>query len=573
MKQCKHFEVCHLAAETDQGAEDLCILHSKENNKSKEAFAKALEAHRKVRGDNFEFFVFPDIANFKGAKFSNDANFNKTTFRQRADFSKTHFSGDVNFKETIFEGRAVFMQAQFNGVGEFSYATFSEKTFLSFVIFNKDAVFLGAKFLARTNFMDTKFKGEAVFDHANFSKDVNFASAVFYGEAGFGGFIGAVFSGESDFGGAKFLGKTIFETVKFLGPVRFRNCEFRTITDFRETNFSDMASFRDAQFFEATSFNYAIFIGAVTFEKAVFYEEVDYSKSQFSDGADFRQSRFAKKAKFKRAEFLDDADFDGVSFLGKVIFHKSKFSGRLLFVGKGVEVPDSYIFSKARMIDFRDVNLIHPNLLIVRNADLRKCQFLGTDMRSAELTNIRWPEIYVWLGMNRIGVYDEILAINAEENRSFSHLERLYRELKQNFTTRGDHAIAGDFHYGEKEMCRLNPNTQTIHRFFLHIYWFLSGYGERYLRPLLWASLLLIGGTFIYMLLGMGPEGKDALSWKNPTNWVRVFLYSLEVMFLRKPTGLEPVSVAGRLIQVIHGLFGPLILAFFALAVRQRLKR
>ncbi|MCH8209513.1 MAG: hypothetical protein IIA62_10750, partial [Nitrospinae bacterium] len=41
------------------------------------------------------------------------------------------------------------------------------------------------------------------------------------------------------------------------------------------------------------------------------------------------------------------------------------------------------------------------------------------------------------------------------DNIYFSQVEILYRQLKTNFENQGDYARAGDFHYGELEMKRM----------------------------------------------------------------------------------------------------------------------
>ena len=77
----------------------------------------------------------------------------------------------------------------------------------------------------------------------------------------------------------------------------------------------------------------------------------------------------------------------------------------------------------------------------------------------------------------------------------WEQVERLYREVKQNYNDHRDYARAGDFHYGEKEMQRLNCRTPLSLWVFLCLYWMVSGYGERFLRPLLWAVGLLVVAT------------------------------------------------------------------------------
>ena len=56
-------------------------------------------------------------------------------------------------------------------------------------------------------------------------------------------------------------------------------------------------------------------------------------------------------------------------------------------------------------------------------------------------------------------------------------------------------------------------------------------------------------------------------------DWIHVGHYSFQVMTLLKPTDLEIVSFAGKVVHTFQSVVGPIILALFALALRERLKR
>ena len=72
MAKCKHYKICGLEADPST---ELCILHSKDPEKSLDTFNEALARHREVNGNNFENMVFPDVADFTGATFTQDAHF------------------------------------------------------------------------------------------------------------------------------------------------------------------------------------------------------------------------------------------------------------------------------------------------------------------------------------------------------------------------------------------------------------------------------------------------------------------------------------------------------------------
>ena len=100
-----------------------------------------------------------------------------------------------------------------------------------------------------------------------------------------------------------------------------------------------------------------------------------------------------------------------------------------------------------------------------------------------------------------------------------------------------------------------------------------SGYGERYLRPLIWAGVLLLVSTICYVVLGLSPrEGESTLALTNQWDWLRAAHYSFRVMTLLRPTDLVPLGYA-KLVNTIQTILGPLFLGLFALAVRQRLRR
>lgn len=122
-------------------------------------------------------------------------------------------------------------------------------------------------------------------------------------------------------------------------------------------------------------------------------------------------------------------------------------------------------------------------------------------------------------------------------------------------------------------MQRRNPATSTAHRFFLTLYWLVSGYGERYLRPLVWAGMLLVASALGYLALGLQQrDGAAPLQVTSPSDWLHAIHYSFRVMTLLRPDDLVATGWA-KVIHTVQSLLGPLLLGLFALALRQRLKR
>src|SRR6266851_5181782 len=151
MPACKHYGICDSQDVDDSG---LCILHSKRPNKDKDTFVKTFKAHRKNKGANFRWMVFPDVVNgdFLGAEFTTDAFFDHTTFLEEADFSAT-----------TFLKRAVFADATFTKEVEFSRAQFPQGSWFLRAVFQSAAVFQDTHFEGKVHFCHSRFGGRTLF--------------------------------------------------------------------------------------------------------------------------------------------------------------------------------------------------------------------------------------------------------------------------------------------------------------------------------------------------------------------------------------------------------------------------
>ncbi len=384
-------------------------------------------------------------------------------------------------------------------------------------------------------------------------------------------FIGFVFPAAFTFKAAEFSGDASFWHAEFSGDASFGDAKFSGDADFESAKFGGKAGFWGAEFSGKARFAFAEFSGDASFPSSKFSGDASFWSSKFSGKANFRSSKFSGDADFGSAEFSRDTDFGSAEFSGKTNFSESKFLSRTLFISRKRDDKIIQIFCLTEPeadIDFTDVIIEPPDAIIFRDADLTKCRFLGTDLRKAEITNAIWPQIG-----SRAGVYDEIATLAEGETRQWSHIERVYRELKQNYEDRRDYERARDFHYGEKEMRRKNPKASRGLRFLLTLYWAVSGYGERLLRPLLWAVGVLVVSTSCYLWWGLlhfkakGPISDPVLHW-----WDATF-YGLRVMTLLKPDNLQPARLWGDFINIAQSFLGPVLLGLFALALRQRLKR
>ncbi|MBI2174243.1 MAG: pentapeptide repeat-containing protein [Candidatus Omnitrophica bacterium] len=360
-----------------------------------------------------------------------------------------------------------------------------------------------------------------------------------------------------DFSDVTFEDEANFFAAKFTQEAKFFQAIFSRDGDFSLATFSKGADFTGATFTE-----WGMFIAAK------FLEGASFSVAEFSKRATFDDAAFSNGAYFDDAIFLGGASFKGVAFEGgDADFRSARFLGRTFFVSRQEGQKTIPIFSGVK-VDFMEVIVNSPDAVTFLEADLRRCQLLDTDLRRIQFTGVIWPQL-----SGRIGVYDEIAPLKMDEDQPWARIEWVYRELKQNYEDRRDYERAGDFHYGEKEMRRQNPETPVVLRFLLTLYWLFSGYGERYIRPLIWAGVLLMLSTFSYLVLGLKPkDGGTMLVLTSVWDWLRAAHYSLRVMTLLRPEDLIAIGFA-KVVNTIASLVGPLFLGLFALAVRQRLKR
>ena len=360
-----------------------------------------------------------------------------------------------------------------------------------------------------------------------------------------------VFPGCANFEGNTFTAGADFTRVVFTKEAIFSDATFTAGAEFGEATFAEEAYFDDATFAN----------GEAHFYGATFTKEAIFSRAKCTAGADFTGATFSRGADFAGTEFTNHALFFGASFLGRTVFSLAK--------GKETSSP---IFSGTE-VDFRGVDIAPLDSLIFRDVDLTRCRFEGTDLRKAEITGAKWAPI-----RGRFGVYDEVVDPLVDgETRSWHHIEKVYRELKQNYEDRRDYERARDFHYGEKEMRR--KHAKTLGRRFwglralLFIYKWVSGYGEHILCPFVWAVILLGGCSVLYLWFGPCPKGENTrLAFSSLWDWLRSAHYSLRVMFLLKPDDFVPIGGA-KLVHTAETILGPLLIGLFGLAVRQRLKR
>ncbi|MCA1958773.1 MAG: hypothetical protein LDL14_09645 [Nitrospira sp.] len=201
------------------------------------------------------------------------------------------------------------------------------------------------------------------------------------------------------------------------------------------------------------------------------------------------------------------------------------------------------------------------------------------------------------------GIYDHACLVQKMESQlksadqfadrrraeELAQLSKAYRDLKVAYEQDRDYIYASDFHYGEKELRRINPTAPGPIRFQLNLFWMINGYGERALRPIGWFLLVFLIGTFVYWWNGdlIRPSSAgttlDVASGRGPgvapIGLLEAAGFSVGTLAFLKPdflvlkTATEEGWNWTRLMMGFQTLVGPALFAMFALAIRNKLKR
>ncbi len=513
---------------------------------------------------DFSGFVFPQISWFERKVPTN------------CDFRSATFTGDANFGSATFTGAANFRGATFSEAADFRKATFSEAADFGATTFSDAAKFRGAKFRGAANFRGATFSGAASFGLATFSGAADFGSATFTGDAYL---FSATFTGAADFSSATFTGAANFSDATFTGA----------------------ADFRSATFTEAADFNFATFIGAAAFDSAKFHKT-----------AVFHSATFHQAARFVRTKFRTDATLEAGPY-----FHWTQF-----------EKPEKALFSE---VDLGRALFYRAEVAKLRFHNVTWRQH-GSDSGGSKRTRVHLFEEDVDIQQH----YEEgDLAEDATEGlrqdsgdaseRNYRVIADLYQQLKKNYEDRRDYATAGDFHYGEMEMRRLDsPHKHKLLRWFdrnagpTALYKYASSYGESFAKPALWLGAILLAFAVLYTLTGMTYDAeKDRgaqvqsmaqrvsaapgvppvasrrvveVSWRNPAvfppqntpaayGWARLVLFghglmtALYVAAFQKDLVFEPSYPLGRIVALVELALTSTFIALFLLAVRRRFQR
>ena len=460
-------------------------------------------------------------------------------------------------------------------------------------------------FEAECYFTGTVFTQDAVFTRAVFTQDVDFS--------------GAKFTQDVDFSGAKLTQGADFTQTEFAQTADFTRAKFIQATHFTQAKFTQAADFSGARFTQNVDFEGTKFTQYADFEEAEFTQHAVFSLAKFGQEADFFGAKFRRDAYFSRAEFTQDAVFRGTTFTGEADFREAKFlefaEFRETIFRHDESLQPGPIFSEAQFFQ--------PEKVMFYKTYLGQALFYNCDVSEVRFSSVTWREREGKVKRRKRMLFEEDVDLNHEaardlkpqpdssNERHYDLIAETYQQLTKNYDDHRAFSIAGDFHYGEMEMKRLQSRRKgrfwrRVHQHLRMVAWYkyASNYGESFVRPGLWLVGVLLSFTLLFPFAGlypaetccqsrttsqMGPVYSDFAKYHpDPTGICRFALWvgytwrttfwdsgmtAISVAGLQKELKYAPSYPWGRALALLELLLTSTLIALFLLALRRQFKR
>ncbi|MDE2817125.1 MAG: pentapeptide repeat-containing protein [Chloroflexota bacterium] len=412
---------------------------------------------------------------------------------------------------------------------------------------------------------------------------------------------------DADFAFSRFCGTADFQNMTFSGKTNFQYATFHEGANFRGSRFKADVDFIGSEFTGTAWFNDTILDACIGFISTHFKGEVWFAGISNAI-ADMTGAIFEKEVHFHNTTF-SASSFIETQFMGITTFGYFKHMGNRSDIDAASKAP--------KIVFFEGVDMKH---LLFREADLTRASFSQCyNLDQASFYDCKWN---TESGRSHV-LYDELELrgkvepwekmaereikrrkgknqINADSNNGVeiqpaqplldvkhSAVEETCRAFKKHFEDRRNFLVAGDFHEGEMEMRRLAKGTWGRRFFSIEaIYWLLSQYGQRWLRPLVCFIVLNLIAATLYSLTGLQLEGdslvirwgsnleSSLLFWADSIYiYLQALLYSVSVSALLRGIGATPNHIFGLFVQTVQFVLGPLLIFLIGLAIRRRLRR
>jgi uncharacterized protein YjbI with pentapeptide repeats len=337
--------------------------------------------------------------------------------------------------------------------------------------------------------------------------------------------------------------------------------------DFKNVNFTKSANFLGARFTEKADFRYATFTENADFYGAMF-KWADFDGARFTKGADFGYATFTERASFQMATFCDAGSFEDMTITGNAI------------------------------AEFRDARFLKPDMINFHRTNARGTSGLRARFTNCRIEGVQFEAVQWHRHNNRMVLQDELdILEQAPSARSYEEVAIAYRRLITNFEKARAYDLTEDCTIGEFEMKRRNPDRLPFAALLkldyeclpslraigewvsiVGIYRLSSLYGTSYQRAMgVLALLLVVFGLCFSIIVDICPKPtSNGIATCRHSN---VFdelgsglLHATEVATLQRTPLSEPVSAAGRIVEIVEQILvaGQATLLLFALSRRFR---
>ncbi|MDT5304853.1 MAG: hypothetical protein QOE48_520 [Mycobacterium sp.] len=564
-------------------------------------------------------------ADFSASTFVLGSGFKNAFFAREVSFSNTSFLGQVTFDLTVFQRQADFRATRFADQSSFISAVFADVVGFVDSKFDDHARFDGAVFNKTANFYRSLFTGEAHFEGAAFTggfRDERRNSADAGGACDRDSTDQARFK-EVIFTGGVFFRNVVgcdldFSDAAFHSAVLVEICAAKL--DLERAVFHERP--------RLTAVGETVLCRSVRLlaggEVQVHAATIDLANIEFTQRCTVSGIGPAAVSTLVRSPWTYQSDESEIR-------NQARDRARSMMHFIRGKADASY---PTKVVSLRYANI--GDLTTLSDLDLTTCRFEGAQGldklridptcrlldRPASKTHKLIP---LWFTHRHV-LYEEELwrkhrfcaaaAAPApprdETPPPPGETERIYRDLRKRLEDVKDAPGAADFYYGEMEMRRLatraskKQRADTTHRrsirefaagirpgvagekWLLHLYWALSGYGLRASRALVALMALLAIATGVFATIGTTEgqaKGSLPVSVELTTGTIHYPMYDRSVgsafwfsvrdgvALLRDPGPTPPLTVTGKIFDIVLRLAVPVLLGLAVLAIRGRIKR
>ena len=236
----------------------------------------------------------------------------------------------------------------------------------------------------------------------------------------------------------------------------------------------------------------------------------------------------------------------------------------------------------------------------LQEANLRKAQLQGVDLYHVEsLAGVSWYGAFLdrtrmrQKHLGKKAIRDEADAHRKKTACAYHEASEAYLLLKNNFTSIGRYEGSAWAYVKEQQMEKMEhywkwrADGGQIWRVRGSLwrclckwgYELLTGYGERPLRPLVWAvGLVAVFFPLLYWAIGALPGHSRAFTSSSPSDidwagWGDSLIFSLTSFGTLSFTRLQPEGTLPNLIAAFEAMIGVLLFALFVFTLGNRMSR